>query len=505
MYKDYLTHGQKSNNRQNNVRKKERNYSNDNSNTRDNRASRTYDTSLGQKKFNIAPRFKRAPQRKYGSSSFRLHNDRQGLQSSETSHTESSANTYRKSDFRNSRRSSLYSSNSRYSSNKAGFNRGRSKNKRSRMKGIDPEKFIKKAVIKIEEQEYLPTIDFQNLDIVDQLKKNLLHRGYTNPTPIQDETIPLILQGRDVFGLANTGTGKTAAFLLPLIDKVVKDPSHKVLIIAPTRELAEQINQEFFLFTKFIKVFSVLTVGGSSIHRQLIALKRSYNFVIGTPGRMKDLYDRGSLKFEQFGTIVLDEVDRMLDMGFIDDMKFIASKLPENRHTLFFSATSTREVEEVMHLFLKNYVKVSVKTGDTTENVDQDVVWLNREEDKLLALINILENHPSEKVIVFLKTKIRVDRLEYELRGKGFRVSAIHGNKSQYNRRKALKQFKDGQTNILLATDVAARGLDIPNVAYVINFDVPENFDDYVHRIGRTGRAGKSGNALTFVVGQRSS
>lgn len=369
------------------------------------------------------------------------------------------------------------------------------------MKGVDPQKFIKKAVIKIEETKFVPTIDFQKLNIVEQLKKNLVYRKYVAPTPIQDETIPLIMQGRDVFGLANTGTGKTAAFLLPLIDKVSRDPKQKVLILAPTRELAEQISQELYAFTKFMNIFSVLVVGGSSMYKQIVGLKRTYNFVIGTPGRIKDLHERGNLKFDQFQTIVLDEVDRMLDMGFVDDMKFVASKLPAERHTLFFSATSTREVEDVMHLFLKtDHVKVSVKTGDTTDNVDQDVVWLNAEDEKLPTLINFFEEHPGQKVIVFVRTKIRVDKLERELEGRGFRVSAIHGDKSQGLRRKSLKDFKLNTTQIFLATDVAARGLDIPSVAFVINYDAPDNFEDYVHRIGRTGRAGKTGNALTYVV-----
>lgn len=391
----------------------------------------------------------------------------------------------------------------RYHSDKRKFSfRNKRKNgfRKSRSKGVDPNKFIKKAIIKIEEKKYIPSLDFQNLQIHEQIKKNLIYRNYISPTPIQDQAIPLVMDERDVFGLANTGTGKTAAFLIPLIDKVAKNPKQKVLIIAPTRELAEQISQELVLFSKFMKIYYVLAIGGRNIRDQIVHIAKPHNFIIGTPGRIKDLYERGYLKFQDFQTIVLDEVDRMLDMGFIDDIKYIASKLPPQRQTLFFSATSTKEVEEVVHLFLKDYVKISVKTGDTIDNVDQDIVWLDSESEKTTALINFLENHYSEKIIVFVKTKMRVDTLEKELSARGFKISAIHGDRSQFFRRKALKNFKDGYTNILLATDVASRGLDIKDVTYVINYDAPENFDDYVHRIGRTGRAGKSGNALTFVV-----
>lgn len=369
-----------------------------------------------------------------------------------------------------------------------------------KVKGIDPNRFIKRAVINIEEQVYVPTINFQELEIDKQLKQNIAFRNYNTPTPIQDEAIPLILQGRDVFGLANTGTGKTAAFLIPLIDKCIKNPTQKVLIIAPTRELAEQIDHELYLFTKFIKVFSVLAVGGSNIYKQLSKLKRNFNFLIGTPGRIKDLYERKALNLSLFNILVLDEVDRMLDMGFIEDVRYIVSKTPTNRQTLFFSATTNKELEEVKNSFLNNFVKISVKTGDTVDSIDQDVIWVNSQSEKLITLINFLEKHPDKKLIVFVKTKKQVDILDQELSSKGFKVSAIHGDKSQYFRRKALKSFKDNETKIFVATDVASRGLDIPNVDYVINFDAPDNFEDYVHRIGRTGRAGKVGNAITFVV-----
>jgi superfamily II DNA/RNA helicase len=320
-----------------------------------------------------------------------------------------------------------------------------------------------------------------------------------NPTPIQDIAMPFVLAGRDVVGIANTGTGKTAAFLIPLLDKICNHPHEKVLIIVPTRELAIQINQEFMGFRGILKVFSACCVGGASIFSQLNDLRRPHNIVIGTPGRLKDLVNRGNIRLSEFRTIVLDEADRMLDMGFINDMRFLMTKMAPNRQTLFFSATITSEIDKFIKEFLKNPEKVSVKTGETARNVEQDIVRVAPGEDKVESLKCLLAKREFSKVLIFGRTKHGVERLCKVLIKDGFKAESIHGDKRQTQRQNALKAFKENRSQILVATDVAARGLDIPNVTHVINYDVPATYEDYVHRIGRTGRANQTGVALTFV------
>jgi len=388
---------------------------------------------------------------------------------------------------------------------KGGFSRGPSKfsNSRGGNRGpgqqyIDPSKFINKAVITEEVVHFVPEHAFTDFDIGDALKRNVVAKGYTNPTPIQDRTIPHVLKGQDVVGIANTGTGKTAAFLIPLIDKVVKNPKEQVLVIVPTRELALQIEQEFKALTKGLKLFSVCVVGGASIVPQLKALKYKNHFVIGTPGRLKDLIERGNIRLNDFSTLVLDEADRMLDMGFVNDMRYVVKGMPAVRHTLFFSATITREVETLINEFLKEPVRISVKTGDTAKNVDQDVVRVQGK-PKLDILHDLLTQQEFNKVIIFGRTKHGVEKLSQMLTDRGFKAESIHGNKSHGQRQRALKAFKENQVQVLVATDVAARGLDIDGVSHVINYDLPTTYDDYVHRIGRTGRGTKKGKALTFV------
>lgn len=339
---------------------------------------------------------------------------------------------------------------------------------------------------------------FNDFEISNNLKVNITKRGYTSPTPIQDKIIPHIIEGRDVIGIANTGTGKTASFLIPLLDKVLADQNQKVLIIAPTRELAVQIRAELFEFSKGLPVRSTLLIGGSSLNRQIESLRRGQNFVIGTPGRIKDLNQQGKLPFNQFNNIVLDEVDRMLDMGFIHDIKAIIEALPTKRQSLFFSATVTDKIKEIMNGFLTNPVHVSVKTQDTSLNVKQDIVKLaGRPKIDVLRELLVLEEF--QKVLVFGRTKRGAEKLSKVLQSKGFKANAIHGNKSQNQRQRALQQFKDDYVQVLIATDVIARGLDIENVTHVINYDLPESYESYIHRIGRTGRADNQGVALTFV------
>lgn len=372
----------------------------------------------------------------------------------------------------------------------------------NRIKYFDPTSVILQSQTEtqqiVENDVYENRNNFVDFEISPELKRNIADRGYKTPTPIQDQVIPHILKGKDVVGIANTGTGKTAAFLIPLIEKIIQNPEEKVLIIAPTRELAVQIRDELKLFITGINIYSTLTIGGTSLNRQIEHLKRGQSFVIGTPGRIKDLNERRKLPFDQFGTIVLDEVDRMLDMGFIHDIKRIISLLPAVRTSLFFSATMTPIVQEVMNDFLHDPIFVSVKTQETSTNVIQNVIKMNGR-SKLDVLHELLQGDSFEKVLVFHRTKHAANKLAQKLTQRGIKANAIHGNKSQNQRQRALDEFKKNYVKVLIATDVVARGVDIKNVTHVINYDFPESYESYVHRIGRTGRADSKGVALTFV------
>jgi ATP-dependent RNA helicase RhlE len=386
---------------------------------------------------------------------------------------------------------------SRYGGGGGGRGRGRFSNA-GRGQRIDISRFIHKAEGGPEPKPYVPKYEFADFDVEAQLKQNLIDKGYKTPTPIQDQAIPYALTGVDLIGIANTGTGKTAAFLIPLIHKVRKDPKQNILIMVPTRELAIQIETELRSFTKGMRIFSVCCVGGAPIGRQIRALGQHNNFIIGTPGRLKDLVERKRIDLPSIQTVVLDEADRMLDMGFIADMRFIMSKMAEKRHTLFFSATFSRDIEKLTKEFLNDPVKISVKTGDTAKNVDQDIVRVKRD-DKINTLHDLLKQKEFSKVLIFGKTKHGVEKLSNTLADRGIKVDSIHGDKNHTRRQQALRQFKGNEVNALVATDVAARGLDISDVSHVINFDIPATYEDYVHRIGRTGRGDKKGKALTFV------
>jgi ATP-dependent RNA helicase RhlE len=377
---------------------------------------------------------------------------------------------------------------------RGGGNRGPAK------KYIHPSKFINKAVAKADEVVYESKHKFADFPFGNQLHHNISSKGYVTPSAIQDQAIPFIIEGKDVIGLANTGTGKTAAFLLPIIERqsgITLRPS--VLIIAPTRELAQQIDEQFREFSKGLGLFSALVVGGVSVDRQIRDLKRRPHFVIGTPGRLKDLMQRRILQLNNMTTLVLDEADRMLDMGFLPDIRQIIGEMPRERQTLFFSATITPEISALVTTFLNNPETVSVRTSVTSDHVEQDVIEVRDKSQKLDILTEMLGRKEYEKVLVFGETKFGVQRLSDHLDNSGIPSAAIHGNKNQSQRQRALKQFKDERVRVLVATDVAARGLDIPNVTHVINFDTPQTYEDYIHRIGRTGRAGASGHAHTFI------
>jgi superfamily II DNA/RNA helicase len=364
---------------------------------------------------------------------------------------------------------------------------------------IHPSKFVNRAVITEEVVHFVPEHKFADFQVDERLKTNIITKGYVDPTPIQDKAIPHVLKGQDVVGIANTGTGKTAAFLIPLIHKVLTHQKENILIVVPTRELAIQIQDELRGFINGMKLFSTVCVGGASIGTQIRDLRYRNEFVIGTPGRIKDLIERKVLNLSHFKTVVLDEADRMLDMGFINDMRFMMALMPKPRHTLFFSATLSPEIEKLIKEFLHEPVMISVKTSDTSKNVDQDVVRVNRGENKLDVLHAMLLQPDFNKVLIFGRTKHGVEKLTTLLNGRGIKADSIHGNKNQSGRQRSLKMFKDGKVQVLVATDVAARGLDISGVSHVINFDIPATYEDYVHRIGRTGRAGKKGKAYTFI------
>lgn len=366
-------------------------------------------------------------------------------------------------------------------------------------KKINSSQYIKTAVAAINQEETQIKNKFSDFSIDERLKKNIISRGYTVPTPIQDQTIPYILDGRDVVGVANTGTGKTAAFLIPLINKIILNRSQRVLIVIPTRELAVQIDDELREFSKGFQISSLLCIGGASINRQIFSLRQNPSIIIGTPGRLKDLIQRRFLSLSNFRNIVLDEVDRMVDIGFREDIKYIVSLLPKPRQSLFFSATISSDVSSIIQTFLNSPVTISVKRHETVEQVHQDIIKVKDKSEKMEKLHTMLRQNEFKKVLIFGRTKWGVERLANTLKQKGVNAGSIHGNKSLNQRLRVLTQFKNNELHVLVATDVAARGLDIEDVSHVINFDEPSSYTDYIHRIGRTGRAQKAGIALTFV------
>lgn len=380
------------------------------------------------------------------------------------------------------------------------FNAGRPVRRRFSGAAIDTNRFINKATPSVGgDAPYVSDLTFAEMPIHEAIKRNIAKRNFANPTPIQDKTILHILAGKDVLGLANTGTGKTGAFLVPMIHKMLLNPQEKLLVIVPTRELAIQIEDEFRLFAQNLRINSVVVVGGANINPQIQRLRSHHNVVIGTPGRIKDLIQRKNLLLGKFANVVLDEADRMLDMGFIPDVRFILSHVATKRQTLFFSATLAPEIEGLVNTFLSNPIRVSIKTRETSANIDQDVVRVKPGEDKIEVLHDVLVKIKFTKALIFTRTKHGAEKLAKALHRRGFAAESIHGNKSHAKRQRALKLFRENVMHILVATDVAARGLDIPDVSHVINFDTPATYDDYVHRIGRTGRADKTGSALTFI------
>ena len=345
---------------------------------------------------------------------------------------------------------------------------------------------------------------FENLNLKAPFLKALSEEGYTIPTPIQNETIPLALQGSDILGMAQTGTGKTAAFTLPILQKLnaVQSPDKfrnpKALILAPTRELAIQINDSLRKYGKYVALKHTVIFGGVKQGPQVKLLGKGVDIIVATPGRLLDLINQGYCTLDKIDFFVLDEADRMLDMGFIRDVQKIVKILPSKRQTLFFSATMPESVMKLAETILKSPKRVKVKSTLTPiERIAQSVIVIEPQ-DKVLQLITLLKDKVFESVIVFTKTKHKANRISQKMKAVGLEAEAIHSNKSQAARQKALNAFKDGDIKILIATDIAARGIDVEAVSHIVNFDMPSTPEDYVHRIGRTARAGASGIAISF-------
>ena len=349
-------------------------------------------------------------------------------------------------------------------------------------------------------------MNFSELELIAPLLEALQKQGYEQPTPIQQKAIPVVLQGKDIFGCAQTGTGKTAAFALPLLQLLneKKDPSRKpslkTLILAPTRELALQIGASFTSYGHKLGIKHAVIFGGVSQFAQVNSLKAGVDIVIATPGRLLDLMQQGYISLDKIEYFVLDEADRMLDMGFINDIKRVIAKLPVKKQTLFFSATASPEIMKLANTILKQPVSVSVTPVSSTAALVHQKVYHVTKENKRSLLFHVLDTNKIDHVLVFTRTKRGADRVVKDLNRNGIKAKAIHGDKSQTEREKALRGFKDRSINVLVATDIASRGIDVDKLTHVINYELPEVAETYVHRIGRTGRAGESGTALSFCA-----
>ncbi|MEO6883700.1 MAG: DEAD/DEAH box helicase [Bacteroidia bacterium] len=347
---------------------------------------------------------------------------------------------------------------------------------------------------------------FNDLKLIKELTIALDKKGYKEPTPIQQQAIPHILAGKDIFGCAQTGTGKTAAFALPILQllhaskKAVPQKTIKALILAPTRELAIQISENILIYGKNLGISHTTVFGGVNQNKQVAAIRHGADVLVATPGRLLDLMQQGFIKLNNIEFFVLDEADRMLDMGFINDIKKVITKLPAKRHTMFFSATAAPDIMKLANTILKSPVSVAVTpVSSTTTLVKQSVYYVNKESKRNL-LKHLLKSSTIESALVFTRTKHGADKVVKDLNSIGIKAEAIHGNKSQNARERALKGFKDRTIRVLVATDIASRGIDVDKISHVINYELPEQAETYVHRIGRTGRAGSSGIAISFCT-----
>lgn len=350
-------------------------------------------------------------------------------------------------------------------------------------------------------------MSFEKLNLIEPILKALKTEGYTTPTPIQEQAIPIVLERKDLLGCAQTGTGKTAAFAIPILQILQQEKRQgphaiKALILTPTRELAIQIDESFAAYGKYLGLKHLVVFGGVSQHAQTNALRQGVDILIATPGRLLDLIDQRFISLQHISLFVLDEADRMLDMGFIHDIKKVIAKLPAKRQTLFFSATMPPEISKLAETILSNPRKIAITPVSTTAEKVQQGLYFVEKNDKRLLLLHLLKDNTIQNALVFTRTKHGADKVAKELNRANIEAEAIHGNKSQTARQRALNLFKAGQIRVLVATDIAARGIDVEDLSHVINFELPNIPETYVHRIGRTGRAGASGIALSFCDGE---
>jgi len=372
-------------------------------------------------------------------------------------------------------------------------------NRRKTNTSIKPHQLVNEAK-PLETTTYQSSVKFTDIPLHDKLQRNIKAAGFERPTEIQEKTLELISNWEDVIGVATTGTGKTGAFLIPIINNLLSiDQNDKTLVIVPTRELALQVEQEFKMLARKTNLYITSLIGGTNIRQDFKNLKRTNHVIVGTPGRLVDLHKRGNLKLHDFSILVLDEFDRMLDMGFSQDVDLLTKAMNTRKQTLLFSATIDKSLKKRIQKLMHNPTEVLVSTGNVSaEHINQDVINVKQHE-KFDTLLNMVQEQHFEKVLVFAETKRRVSKLARQLKQSGVTSDEIHGDKRQGYRKRALNSFENGKVRVLVATDVAARGLDITDVTHVINYEMPRDYETYIHRVGRTGRAGKTGMAYTFL------
>ncbi|WP_018475816.1 DEAD/DEAH box helicase [Echinicola pacifica] len=372
--------------------------------------------------------------------------------------------------------------------------------KNKRVSSLDPKMLVQKAQEGRQEGFHTDSL-FSDLKLDSRLQKNIDLKGYESLTIIQEQAIPPLLEGRDIMAISRTGSGKTAAFLIPIILHALQDPGNfSALVVAPTRELAIQIGEEFVSLTKGMQLRSSTFIGGTNINGNLQQLKKKAHLIIGTPGRLLDLAAQRALDLRRTNTLVLDEFDRMLDMGFVNDVKKLVKLIGPRDQTMLFSATLDPGQKQLISGLLQDPVEIKVDTGGSPHQyIEQETIKVAEDDDKFEVLMKLFKNPDMEKIILFTETKRLADRIAKKLIKSGITAGQIHGDKSQNFRNKILKDFKSGDIRVLVATDVAARGIDVADVSHVINYQMPMTMDSYIHRIGRTGRAGKPGHAITFV------
>ncbi|RNL87130.1 DEAD/DEAH box helicase [Sinomicrobium pectinilyticum] len=347
---------------------------------------------------------------------------------------------------------------------------------------------------------YVSEQSYADMDLHPALKSNLLKKGYKKPTEIQEKTIENLVHGHNMIGVASTGTGKTGAFLIPIVQQLLTTDNTTYLIVVPTRELALQVREEFDELSRGLRFSATCFIGGTSVGKDLVKARKKSHLIVGTPGRLIDMINQRALSLKGITGLVLDEFDRMLDMGFVNDVKTIVSLMHSRKQTMLFSATVKPSQEALIRGLVENPIKITASSGaESSNNVKQSMIKIRDGENKFDVLYNLLREDSFKKVILFAETKRTVDKINKQLIKTGINSDVIHGNKSQNYRSKAIQSFKSGKIRVLVATDVASRGIDVDNVTHVINYQIPQTLDSYIHRIGRTGRAGKTGMAYTFI------